>query len=69
MKSLIEQAAEGCEICQSDVCECPCTYGCDEGYYMGSETPGFDFINDDEDEIYPCPSCRGTNLEKKRVLW
>lgn len=50
-------------------CKCECTYGCEEGYFFGSDTPGFDHINDDLDEIYPCPSCRGTNLARKMTLW
>ena len=60
-----------CDECQREVdkCICPCTYGCDEGYFFGNDLPGFDYFWDDENDFNPCPSCRGTNLERKRTLW
>lgn len=61
-----------CMDCGNDAdnCICPCTYfGCEDGYHYGEDSPGFDYINDDPNEVYPCPSCRGTGLARKMTIW
>lgn len=62
MKPSIEKDQRETELEESS-----CTYGCDEGYFWGSELD--DPLWYDADELYPCASCGGTNLRSKMTLW
>lgn len=46
-----------------------CSWCCGDGWFIGKETPGFDHINDDPEETYPCPSCRGSGRAKDQTCW
>lgn len=64
-----EQEFRECTSCENEIekCDCPCTYGCDEGYMWGNELG--DPLWYDDDELYPCPSCNGTGLARRMTLW
>lgn len=46
-----------------------CTWCGGEGFFFGSDTPGFDWINDDENALYDCPACRGSGDRKDQTLF
>jgi hypothetical protein len=46
-----------------------CTRCGGEGCFVGDETPGFDYINDDPNEVYDCPACNGSGLFKDQVIF
>jgi hypothetical protein len=46
-----------------------CSWCSGEGLFYGSETPGFDYVNDDLDGIYDCPACMGSGLKKDQRLF
>jgi len=62
-----------CPACQSDRQwdeeEPLCSWCGGDGYFNGEDTPGFDHINDDPNETYDCPACRGSGLAKDQTLW
>jgi hypothetical protein len=67
----VSEENKECFECTNEIekCSCSCTYGCEDGYFFGTDTPGFDHINDDPEETYPCPSCNGSGLKRKMTLW
>lgn len=46
-----------------------CTWCGGDGWFIGEEAPGFDYVNDDPNEMYPCTACRGTGLRKNQVCF
>lgn len=47
--------------------ECTCCGG--EGWFVGSDAPGFDYINDDPNGVYPCNACRGSGKREDQTLF
>lgn len=53
---------------QSDYEE-ECSYCGGDGFMVGADMPGFDFINDDAEDIYRCPSCKGSGDKKDQTIF
>lgn len=53
----------------SDFADDECSFCGGDGFMVGGDMPGFDFINDDPDDIYRCPSCNGSGFKKDQTIF